>query len=76
MDKLFVISLVLIVGNNMIKLNLFDYDDNSSHTFEFKSIEEVKETYSLTDEEVSEFLKGYKINPDHSDFTLHLIYKD
>ena len=40
----------------MIKLNLFDYDDNSSHTFEFKSIEEVKETYSLTDEEVSSFL--------------------
>ncbi len=60
----------------MIKLNLFDYDDNSSHTFEFNSIEEVKETYSLTDEEFSEFLKGYKVNPAHSDFTLHLIHKD
>ena len=38
--------------------------------------EEVKETYSLTDEEVSEFLIFFKINQDHSDFTLHLIYKD
>lgn len=60
----------------MIKLNLFDYDNNSSHTFEFKNIKEVQGTYGLTDQEVTEFLKGYKVNPEHSDYTLHLIYKD
>jgi len=58
----------------MIKFNLHDYDDNSYHTFEMNSIEEVVETYGLTPEETKDFIKGYKVNPDNSDIILHLIH--
>lgn len=58
----------------MIKFNLYDYDDNSRHTFEMNSIEEIIETYGLTEQESKDFLKGYKVNPDNTDIILHLIY--
>ncbi len=60
----------------MIKFNLNSFEDNSSHTFEFNTLEEVKETYSLTDKEFFDFFRGFRVNPKDADYILHLIHKD
>lgn len=60
----------------MISLSLYCIDDCSTHFFTFNSIQEIQQSYGLSDLEINEFLKGYKINPDRSDFILYLISKD
>lgn len=59
----------------MFEISLKDLNDNQYYTFKFETLEEIVQTYSLSQNDVFDFLKGYKVNPDNSDSIIQIISK-